>query len=362
MKHFLLSFATLLVALASYAEVIPAEFDTTPVTPPTGLETQDYEWTMYRDTSADGTQKEPIVSTVKVGYDGNDVYIQGTCAHFPEAWIKGEIQGDKLIFKSGQFYGDDVFMGIYLFFLAGDIQYILQESGSYNLQITGLDEMVFDYDAENKSFASTQYLINCVYNYCSPVEDIEFMGFYANPKAKPLAFKPTTPADPEISFLQEYNPESNMGFIGINMSQLGIDDEYMDPGYLFYNLYLDDELYVFNADVYYIPYDTSDMPYLFSNGENITRINSYFLLTVYQPFTKVGVKLNYAYEGGETIYSSNIVTRELSGIDNIASDDIQSVEYYNLNGVKVANPENGLFLKVARDSKGNSQASKVIMK
>ena len=46
----------------------------------------------------------------------------------------------------------------------------------------------------------------------------------------------------------------------------------------------------------------------------------------------------------------------LTAIESVAVDANAPVEYYNLQGVKVANPENGLFIK-----KQGNKATKVIL-
>ena len=45
-----------------------------------------------------------------------------------------------------------------------------------------------------------------------------------------------------------------------------------------------------------------------------------------------------------------------SSIDEVDADENAPVEYYNLQGVKVANPENGIFIK-----KQGNKATKVVL-
>ena len=48
----------------------------------------------------------------------------------------------------------------------------------------------------------------------------------------------------------------------------------------------------------------------------------------------------------------------LTGVDDIVSDDANApVEYYNLQGVRVANPESGLYIRVQ-----GKKATKVLVK
>ena len=50
------------------------------------------------------------------------------------------------------------------------------------------------------------------------------------------------------------------------------------------------------------------------------------------------------------------ITKVTSAIENVAVDANAPVEYYNLQGVKVANPENGIFIK-----KQGTKTTKVIL-
>jgi len=69
------------------------------VTPPTGLETQAYTF------KGDEYGASNVSYTVQVGRSGNDLYIQGLFGDMPEAWVKGAIAGDSVVFESGQYLG-----------------------------------------------------------------------------------------------------------------------------------------------------------------------------------------------------------------------------------------------------------------
>ena len=59
------------------------------VTPPAGLQTKDYPFSALID------EEDVYTAVVKVGIDGNNVYIQGLDKDLPEAWVKGEYNEDK---------------------------------------------------------------------------------------------------------------------------------------------------------------------------------------------------------------------------------------------------------------------------
>ena len=63
--------------------------DLTLVTPPAGLETKDmpYNCTL----TADFENFDSYSANIKMGFKGNDVYVQGLVNEFPEAWLKGSL-------------------------------------------------------------------------------------------------------------------------------------------------------------------------------------------------------------------------------------------------------------------------------
>ena len=75
---------------------------------PAGLTTELYSLT------ADGYTG----SLVNVGFDGNDIYVQGIDENLPDTWVKGTIDGDKVTFKSGQYVGADGVAGYHQYLMA----------------------------------------------------------------------------------------------------------------------------------------------------------------------------------------------------------------------------------------------------
>lgn len=98
----------------------------TPVTAPDGLETETYVFTgvSYLDMGS-------VTYNVEVGFDGNDVYVQGILRSLPTGWIKGVKEGGKITFAKGQYLGDaeisDYYTGESLGFFPATLMY---ENGS----------------------------------------------------------------------------------------------------------------------------------------------------------------------------------------------------------------------------------------
>lgn len=79
------------------------------VTPPAGLETEDWTIARYFYDDSDETGEEKVI---QIGFDGNDVYVQGFSYYSDymedENWIKGTLSedGKSITFASSQYYGN----------------------------------------------------------------------------------------------------------------------------------------------------------------------------------------------------------------------------------------------------------------
>jgi len=102
------------------------------VTPPAGLQTKDYPFSALID------GEDVYTAVVKVGIDGNNVYIQGLDKDLPEAWVKGEYNEDKTTVGFPITYtgliGEDV------------VHYFAAYSSD------GPDSLFLDYDAEADTY------------------------------------------------------------------------------------------------------------------------------------------------------------------------------------------------------------------
>ena len=76
-------------------EYEPASTD--PIVLPDGAEVQNWY--------ADGTGSAAVPTDVKVAFVGNEVYISGLTSNFPDAWIKGTLDGTTVTFSKFQFVG-----------------------------------------------------------------------------------------------------------------------------------------------------------------------------------------------------------------------------------------------------------------
>ena len=123
---------------------------------------------------------EPSSGALKIGFDGNDVYLQGLCGYLPESWIKGSLDGTTITFEGGQYFG------------------FYQDSPYYGYDLyLQPEDVVFTYDAEaNKITAITEEIT--VYTSTLLKGDI-----YKNAVILKVFEQAATPAMPTISQIYE---------------------------------------------------------------------------------------------------------------------------------------------------------------
>lgn len=333
-------------------DVVYAEFNETAIEAPEGLETE--EWVFVAD---GGGHK------VNVGFVDNEVYIQGISVYIPDAWVKGEVKENSIVFEGGQYMGSyDSPGGFYLAFLVGGEEYMTGE-GSVNYYI--LPEIEFEYDAEAKSMSFDNTLfVNSNPDYIRYLEIFNYPVIHFQPAEFDM-----TPAPVELTLYQEWNGEYMAAqFILPNLTAEGY---ILDTENLYWRLFLDEELYEFDEEMYgEIPENQTEVPYYYSESWEIYgqgAQKTFFLYT--EGFDVLSIQVVYK-DGQKSYYSDNmnynIITGDISyssgtsSVESIGDSSLVKVEYYNLNGQKIANPDNGIYIKRAHYSDGSVKATKVI--
>jgi len=123
------------------------------VTVPAGLKTEDYTFKFFKYVPAqkEGAQGsfEEGSADIKIGFNGNDVYVQGVSYNLPEAWVKGTIANGKATFATGQYFG-----------------FVTDDGYNYDMFFTGVDltaseikDVEMTYNAETGKFESEDIII-----------------------------------------------------------------------------------------------------------------------------------------------------------------------------------------------------------
>lgn len=294
---------------------------------------------------------------VGVGFDGDDVYVQGVSqSYIPQAWMKGRIEGDRITFPLQ--YGGSLSTYL-LYFCGADEEYKLTDTGYNDWVYTWTDgSTTFDYDATTKSFQTKQALL--VNNSDEAIDRSE--KFHA-PLFRPFVEQPATPADPSISgFIDMYFEMTGFNIVMLNVPLKDTEGRFLDPTKVSYQLYFDDdEPYTLYPDEYkYLTEPIDEVPYLFSSQTYEAFNRSYiyekaYAIYIYQTgFDRLGVQT--IYRGGGEEHRSNIGYYYFNGtgIKEMKNEELRmkDEEVYDLSGRKLSNSKTHKGLVITRTADG----------
>ncbi|MCC8115289.1 MAG: hypothetical protein LIP03_15115 [Bacteroidales bacterium] len=318
---------------------------------PAGVEL-DPNW-IYRSAEESGTYV--TAGYMSVGFDGDDVYFVGIYPNLPDAAIKGTIQDGKVVIPSGQFMGYD------------DEESTMITCYVYDYNWSYERDLVMDFDTEKRimtidssdedgwSLIFYGELYSEMY-----IDDPMFM--YQAPGADCAA-----PQNPEFSEFDE-----NWLCVTWFFPMYNVNGYLMDTNNMWYNVYVDGNLFTFNTyDYYLFPEDMTDIPYNFDPEYDLyvrgTRHRFYF----YEDDMETqGVIMFYQASDGK-VYTSDFVNVDLysgeviitSGVESMTmSEQPVSAAYYDLQGRKVTNPESGIYVRVIKYADGTNSVQKVAIR
>lgn len=347
---------------------------------PEGALTED--WTMrYNDT---------YTAPLKVSFEGDDMFVQGLWPDYPQACIKGTIEGTKVSFPSQQYLG---FLGTadgeghYTYFCTTQVDWRMVYLPGY---VTTVEPLEFTYDAEKRSmtqlspekiFATVQYGKRPGLFSLYPVATFGNMTISANTTETGRPKLPTI--DPIFGL--SYYPATGWGRIEFDMVAFDENDKALDPDYLYYSIWTDGEVFVFdpedapanNPTAYEgIEEPMTEIPYTFLNDKGIAswgaptnrRVNFYRT-----GFDEIGVQSIYKHpETGEVLKSDilyiNTETKEIrqeefAGVESVGyTGDVESIVVYDTFGRVVDSSYKGVVIEVVRFTNGTSQTTKKVQR
>jgi hypothetical protein len=163
------------------------------IAPPAGLQTQTFIVTTGIN---DGAQWDAYESTVQLGFDGDDAWLQGFTDLLPKAWVKGRRDGNTVTFPTGQQLGS--YLG-YMFYMVG-----AKADDNGEPVVT---DIVFTYDGNGTYTSYTDAFVS------SAKDDIAYIIYYMG---MTLSDKPEQAvAEPEDlltdDYLMDYQEPNNNG-------------------------------------------------------------------------------------------------------------------------------------------------------
>lgn len=320
--------------------VVFKPFDEQPVSTPADLVTEDFQLSV-RD--ADGQVYSDIV---KVGFLGDDVYVQGLCSYLPYTWVKGTNHGSYITFDSGQYLGQ--LYNYYAYFVTAI--YTKRSSGGQTYyDYSFINRIRFTFDTETRTMTSGDaYIVN------RGSERRQYVATYPNPQMQIFREVAATPATPRVLAYQpyQYRPGSsaNYGYVRFELPVSSVDGDFINPYKLSYQVFVDDdEVFTFYNDEYrWIDETTDELPYLYTDGADIARGGQQ--VNLYQAgFDRIGVQTIYRGAGEERRSQRVYLNINTEGIAGVAADS-STTPCYDLQGRRVDTDrlQHGLYISGGR--------------
>lgn len=302
---------------------------------------------------------------IPVGIDGNDIYIGGLCPDLPEAYLKGVINGNSVVFDSDQYFGECYDCYQYLCFAK-------ETTGEEEITTSFIHgQITFDYDAEKKEIAPSSDIVMIVNGELD--RDFALEKYY-NPIIYSPCYKPVVPLNPELLIISPFDSEMGYGYMVFDLPNVDTDGRIIDVDSYSYNIYIDGNVYTLSSNLYHgLPSDKmTDIPYNFNDEvyRDIVADNERHEFIYYTPdLHTIGVQGIYTIDNmthKTGIVTCDMETGEISvstGIDIVQDETAEPVGsvIYNLTGMKVSRLEKGsLYMEKVRYSDGTVRTFKKV--
>ena len=290
--YFLLALLMVLPATAQDADV---------VTPPENLQLEEYalQSQLYQ-----WEEFTPVTMPLMIGFDNNDVYLQGLCDYLPTSWVKGTRNGNTITLPTGQFLGlaagnDDTYYPLFFCGVNPDEQ---------TTEDVTLSDIVLTIDEQGNMSTNSWFMVN------SSAEVTEgtaaYMTLTSNSILK-LEDKAATPANPSIAQFMPYNAENGYAGLSMDIPTTDVNGEPLMTSKLYYKIYTDIEKDIqpmlFPAEEHMnIDEDMTEIPYRFTDDYDIV-YGGYAAYWYHdtKDFNRIGVQT--IYRGGNEEHTSEIV-------------------------------------------------------
>ena len=243
-----------------------------PVVAPEGLVTS--EWTI----NAMDNFGAPVSRYVNIGFDGNDVYLQGFCHYLPQAWLKGTLDGNTITFAGYQYFGPydaDAYT---------HYEFYLMEDG-----------FTLSYDAEAGKMTGTGeiFVREAVRTYKGDV--------YNDPVITKVVEKAGTPATPNISQIYQATTGPLVQF---TIPTVDTEGNAMASAKLSFQFLKDVEEEI--SPITFSPADYTGLeeemtvfPYGFTDNTDLFDTYMYLNQSDYKTWNKIGLQTTYTGGGEE---------------------------------------------------------------
>lgn len=331
-------------------DIVMTDHTAVALTLPEGVETE--SWTL-----SDGQMGHEV----KVGFDGDTVYVGGVLESLPDSYIKGSVEGDKITFTSNQYLGIDTNYLCDAYFIGAVDKCFYNEYGEYVIWFEMLDDITFTYDAEASSMVcddaailvngGTEY-VNKVYSANHPV--INKLSREAG----------TPPVAPEFTDIMWYEPDYGFGVFAYQVPNIDVNGYPLSTDRLYYEVFYNGEAVTFypsecpglEEPTERIPYNYYDNVTIYGDDTGLRTIIYYSDGVDY-----IGLQSIYVEEDGTEVRSEMAdIYQENVGVTEPSVSSVVSREYYDLNGHKVSPDAKGVTVIRQMHEDGTITVRKVI--
>lgn len=252
---------------------------------PTGLVTSDWFFEAQKglfDNSGNLTGFEDYSANLTVGFDGDDVYVQGLCTYLPDAWVKGTKNGNQVVFPTGQYFG--AYYGSYKMYFVG-------------LNDNGLSDVTMTLNTEGNQLSTEDWiLVN------GKKSSLDLYILYGDPiTLTEIPDVAATPATPEIT--QFANSGSYGWVVKFDIPVEDTNGNGILSSKLYYKIYTDTEHEVsaltFTPTTHTeLTADMTEIPYGFTENWDFYATTVYLNELYSSAWNKIGIQSIY-YGGGE---------------------------------------------------------------
>lgn len=315
------------------------------------------KFSLMYDIDTDGGRTGRIVDVV---FDGDKIYVQGVFSLLPEAWIIGEVRGDKVVFQTHQQLG--IYSGHYAFLEGGTYKTLTDSlTGEKYWELVAADEVVFDFDKDNLVLSAEGicFALSGGYDLLLLVEGV------VEPVFSQFLDVAAVPEQPDIVNFMPYSSDYGCASVTVKIPLVDVDGNFLDPSKLSLGLFVNNEPFVFTSDQYWglLSFGMEEMeriPYGFTDGYDFvqTGVGEIEIRLYRDDIQNIGAKSYYLGGGTETESAMSVIVP--TGIETIKPEDVQEVVYYDLMGRQVVHPSDGLFIKTIVAKDGRRQSMKVV--
>lgn len=349
----------------SVFDISMEEFNREPVTPPADA-SEAKAWSFISEYKG---------HEIKAVTKGNDIWFQGIAEAYPEGWAKATINGDLVNFETAQYLGISSSEQHYVFLNTTNYKKVANDQGTYTTTYSFTGFANFEYDKETERMTASEdkgfYLASTTGGNTTYTFDI-----YRSPRLQPQNREETTPpAAPVFWRVAVYTPSNGAGSIRVWLPNYDVKGNIINSNYLYWNLIVDGEVYEFNPDTYnYMTQAMTDIPFNYEVAGDIIRrsdtaMGDYTLIFYkFEGWDTLGMRT--VYINGDTRVDSETITCTPEtlpsirpGVESVYGDGkVVSTEYYDFTGMRVLNPEKGMYVLVEKMNNGRVRTSKVVVK